>query len=531
MKRKLFNAASGTAILIALAAFVFTIGSCAGTPAPKREAGKQYTLTVLHTNDHHGTVLPNGGQAGLAERATFVKGARQANDNVLLLDAGDINTGSALSNMFKGEIDIKAYNMMGYDAVAFGNHEFDKDLALIETQMSQAEFPFISANVLKANGKPLGLPYIIKDYDGFRVGVFGLTTRRTLVIASPDKSLAFADEIETAKAMVGELRDKKKCDVVILLAHMGLTAETDKHVTSEKLAQAVPGIDLIIDGHSHTAMAEALFVGTTPIVSANEWGKFVGEARLTIVDGKISAFDWKPVKINAKDKIEYAADEAVAAMIAPYKAEADATMKEVIAEASALFEFGDRLSRKKEIALGNMVNDGAMWYFRTVLGKDPDFAFTNGGNIRAELPAGTLTREQITTVLPFDNWLYLTTMKGSDVLKLFEFIASIPQGAGAWAQVSAEARYTIDYTDPSGKGVLKNLTIRGQSVDPDKEYTFITNDYLMNGGDGYAVLKNNSGSYNTSTTLRDVIIAYAKEMKTLVPATDGRIAVIGGMTF
>jgi len=206
-------------------------------------------------------------------------------------------------------------------------------------------------------------------------------------------------------------------------------------------------------------------------------------------------------------------------------------MKEVIAEASAPFEFGDRLSRKKEIALGNMVNDGAMWYFRTVLGKDPDFAFTNGGNIRAELPAGKLTREQITTVLPFDNWLYLTTMKGSDVLKLFDFIASIPQGAGAWAQVSAEARYTIDYTDPSGKGVLKNLTIRGQSVDPDKEYTFITNDYLMNGGDGYAVLKNNTGSYNTSTTLRDVIIAYAKEKKTLVPATDGRIAVIGGMTF
>jgi len=99
MKRKLFNAASGTAILIALAAFGFTIGSCAGTPAPKLEAGKQYTLTVLHTNDHHGTVLTNGGQAGLAERATFVKGARQANDNVLLLDAGDINTGSALSNI------------------------------------------------------------------------------------------------------------------------------------------------------------------------------------------------------------------------------------------------------------------------------------------------------------------------------------------------------------------------------------------------------------------------------------------------
>ena len=93
-----------------------------------------------------------------------------------------------------------------------------------------------------------------------------------------------------------------------------------------------------------------------------------------------------------------------------------------------------------------MVNDAAMWYVTSVMGKKADFAFTNGGNIRTELPKGDITREQITTVLPFDNWIYLTTMKGSSVIKLFEFIASIPQGAGAWAQVSAEARYTIDYS-------------------------------------------------------------------------------------
>ncbi len=172
-----------------------------------------------------------------------------------------------------------------------------------------------------------------------------------------------------------------------------------------------------------------------------------------------------------------------------------------------------------------------MWYVKEVLKKDADFAFTNGGNIRTELPAGKITREQIATVLPFDNWIYLTKMKGSEIINLFTFIASLPQGSGAWAQVSAEARYTIDYTADIKKGELKDLTIKGKAVDPNAEYTFVTNDYLMGGGDGYVVLKNNIEAYNTSTTLRDVVTAYAQYKKTLVPATDGRITVIGGMTF
>lgn len=517
-----------TGILLALA-LAIVLPSCAGTPAVKREAGKTYTLTVLHTNDNHGAVLPTGGLAGQAERATFIAGERAAGGNVLLLDAGDINTGSALSNMFKAEIDINAYNMMKYDAVAFGNHEFDGTLALLETQMKQAQFPFISANIKRADGSYLGTPYIIKNYDGIRVGVFGLTTLRALVIASPDKSLKFINEIDAAKEMVETLRTKEKCDLVIAVTHLGMTEEVTGHVTSVKLAESVPGIDLIVDGHSHTALTEAKYVGTTPIVQANEWGKFVGKATISVVDGAVTSFVWAPVAINAKDKITYAADPAVAAMIAPYKAKADLTLKEVVAETTALFEFGDKLSRKKEIALGDMVNDGTMWYFKEVLGKEADFAFTNGGNIRAELPAGKITRENVTTVLPFDNILYLTKMKGSDVIALFEFIASVKQGAGAWAQVSSEVRYTIDYASDPAKGTLKDLTIKGKAVDPNAVYTFVTNDYLMGGGDGYVVLKNNIDAYNTSTTLRDVIIAYVQNQKVLTPATDGRITVIGGM--
>jgi 5'-nucleotidase / UDP-sugar diphosphatase len=517
-----------TTAIILMTALI--LSGCASGPQA-RIPGKAYTITVLHTNDHHGTILPSGGQGGLAERATFIKGVRAAGGSVLVLDAGDINTGSALSNMFKAEIDIKAYDMIGYDAVAMGNHEFDNPLSVLETQMKLAKFPFLSANITRADGKYLDKAYIVKEYEGARVGVFGLTTLRTLKIASPDKSLSFKSEIDTAKEMVKLLRETEKCDIVILVGHLGIVEEEKGQITSEALANAVSGIDLIIDGHSHTAMTEARLVNKTPIVSANEWGKFVGKATFTVVDGKVQTLGWEPVQINKKDTITYAADAEVAAMIAPYKAKADLTLKEVVAETADLFEFGDRLSRKKEIALGDMVNDGAVWYAKSVLGKNVDFAFTNGGNIRAELPKGKITREQITTVLPFDNWIYITTMTGAQVNSLFEFIASLPQGAGAWAQVSAEVRYTIDYSKDAAKGTLKDLTIHGQPVDPNATYSFITNDYLMGGGDGYTVLKKNVAAYNTSTTLRDVIIAYAQNQKILVPKTDGRIKIIGGMTF
>lgn len=532
---KLFRYAPGV-IAFALA---LVLSSCAGAPAVDAATGasraanastKTGEIAIINTNDSHGAILPVDGSGGLAERASFIASTRKEHPSTLVLDAGDINTGTALSNMFEGEIDVKAYGMMGYDAVAFGNHEFDRPLARLKAQIKSAKFAFVSSNVRTRDGKYLGKPWIIKDYGDIRVGIFGLTTRRTPVIAKPDASLEFADEIESARAAVRELRTGKGCDVVIALTHLGLVEETDGHVTSEDLAREVDGIDLIVDGHSHTFLDAPRIAGKTPIVTAGEFGKFAGTGIMRVENGKVSSFEWKPVAINAKGSTPYPPDPAVAAMIAPYRAKAEASLKEVIAEATATFEFGDRLSRKKEIALGDMVTDGAMWYASTALGNKADFAFTNGGSIRAEIPAGTITREKIATVLPFDNWLYLAQMKGSDVIRLFEFIASIKQGAGAWAQVSAEVRYTIDYTANAELGTLKGLTIGGKPVDPAATYTVVTNDYVLSGGDGYAIMQSAFDAYNTSTTLRDAIIAYAKEKKSLTPVTDGRISIVGGMS-
>jgi len=233
------------------------------------------------------------------------------------------------------------------------------------------------------------------------------------------------------------------------------------------------------------------------------------------------------VAINTNDSKPFAPDAEVAALIAPFKEKADLSLKEVVGEAADTFIFGNRLTRYQETAIGNMICDANAWYFRSVYNQDIDFAFHNGGNIRAELPKGKLTREQILTVLPFENYLYIASLKGSEILELFSFIASIPQGNGGFPQFSKEVRYTLDVPNKA----IRDLTIRGAPVDPNKTYRFCTNDYLLAGGDGYTVLTKAGDQFNTSLLLSYVVIEYINSQSGIItPSTDGRINVIGGVT-
>ena len=514
-----------------LIALTLLVGCAGGAKPVKREAGKTYELVILHTNDHHGSVLSNDGRGGLAERAAFVKTVRATNANVLLVDAGDLNTGPALSNMFDAEPDILSYNLIGYDAVTFGNHEFDGTQAKLEKQIAQAQFPFVSSNIKTADGTFLGgNRYLVKDYEGFRVGLIGITTLRTLSMASPThfvSNINFLPEIDAARDAVAILRDREKVDIVIALTHIGDVKEYPDHVTSPELAAAVPGIDIIVDGHSHTKFDAPKWAGETYIVSSNEWGKYVGQGKLFIVDGRLVRFDWAPVEINNKDNQAYAPDAQVAALLAPFIARAEASLKEVVGEAADTFVFGNRLTRYQETSLGNMITDANAWYFRTVYNQNIDFAFHNGGNMRAELPKGPLTREQILTVLPFENYLYIVSLTGSQILELFDYIATIPQGNGAFPQFSKEVRYTIDIPNKT----ISGLTIGGAPVDRNKTYRFCTNDFLLAGGDGYTVLTKAQDPFNTSLLLSYVVIEYINSQSGIItPSTDGRMTVIGGVT-
>jgi len=502
----------------------FLLAGCAGTARPvQREAGRSYELVLLHTNDHHGTVLPANSRGGLAERATFVEQVRAAHSNVLLLDAGDMNTGTALSNMFAAEPDILAYNMMGYDAMAVGNHDVSYGRERFEMQQALADFPIFASNVMDGRNFLGGRQYLVQDFDGFRVGIFALTTIRTREIAGGGTFVAglnFMREIEAARSAVDLLRNRERVDIVIALTHIGDVRESDAQVRSPDLAAAVPGIDIIVDGHSHTRMAQPLRVGDTLIVSAHERGGIVGKAVISIVDGAIAGFDWEPVEI-----VGFAPQPQVASMLAPFVAGAEAALSEVVGYAASEFYFGNRLPRYQETAIGNLVSDGLAWFIRDVFNQSIDFAFTNGGNIRAPLPAGNMTRGDILTVLPFENFLYVVSLTGAEIIELFDFIATIPQGAGGFPQFSADVRYTLNI--PEGR--IEGLTIGDAPVDPSRTYRFATNDFLLSGGDGYVALTRSTEPFSTSMLFSDVVIDYIQSMGgPVVPATDGRMVVIGG---
>lgn len=484
-------------------------------------------LILLHTNDHHGAILPSNGLGGLAEIGSVIKGIKDVNPNVILVDAGDINTGSALSNMFKAKPDILAYNIMGYDAVVFGNHEFDRTLEELKKQISIAKFPFVSSNIINKDSSFLGgNRYIVKKYGDIKVGIFGITTAHTKVVANPDTSLIFLDEIASAGKVIDILRGKEKVDIVIALTHLGDIKESKTSPTSKELAAAVKGIDIIVDGHSHTYMEKPLkvYTGTsakkdsTWIVSANEWSKYLGYGKLTVQNKRLVGFSWAPIKIGANDSIT--------GMLKPYIEKADSAFKKVIGTAKETFIFGNRLPRYQETALGNMICDANAWYLKEN-GKAVDFVLHNGGNIRTELPKGNITQERILTILPFDNYLYTASMSGKDIIKLFNFIATIPQGAGGFPQLSGNVRVTIDKT--KGSGVVKELTIGGKPIDSTRVYTFGTNGYTLNGGDDYEIMKTASNTYDLSLVLSYVVTEYIKAKDSINPLTDGRITIIGGV--
>ncbi len=493
--------------LILLLAIAF---SHVGAAAPQTTE-----LVILHTNDTHGHPLnffdnPAPDVGGLPARATLVQQIRAEYQNVLLLDAGDFNTGRPESNFFKAEPEIIGYNYMGYDAVTLGNHEFDNPLEVLANQMKAAKFPFLSANVKDKTGNLIAEPYLIKKFKGFKVAVFGLTTKTSEIVATPEnvKELVFEDEVKTAQALVPALR--KKADIVIALVHMGIDA-TDE-TGARRLAKMVPGIDLIVDGHSHTQLNEPLYINNIPIVQAKHWGLYLGKGIMTIEKKKVTGFRWELVPINLKEKVknpdgssglkyigaEIKEDQALLELLKPYAAKVDQVLSEVIGVAEELFPQG--AVRKEETALGNLVADSMLWQTRNL---NTDFAIQNGGGIRADLPAGTITKKTIYEILPFDNSIVVVTIKGADLLPLFDFIATTP-GKGAFPQVSEGVSFTIN----TATGKCEDVLVKGKPIDPDKIYRIATNSFMAIGGDGYQAFVKAIERYDTSMFQRDACIEY-----------------------
>ena len=502
-------------------------------------SSNEIKLVIVHTNDTHGHPVkfdnyPDNNVGGIPARTTFINELKKNYENVLVLDAGDLNTGRPESNFFRAEPDIIGYNYAGYDAIALGNHEFDNSLEVLKKQIKQAKFPFLSANVKTKNGKYVGKPYMIKRYKGLNVAVFGLTTKETTIVGNPEyiKDLVFEDEVATAQKLVPSLR--KKADIVIALVHMGIYENDDEG--SKWLAKNADGIDLIIDGHTHTMMEKPVYINNTPIVQAWQWGLVLGKGVFTVNNRKIESFDWESIPVNLKEKVKNAEgkdeskfidkeikeDPVLSDQLSKYVDEVENILSEKIAESGALFPNGD--VRRQETALGDLVADSMLWYVKNL---GVDFAIQNGGGIRTDLPEGEIRKKNIYEIVPFDNSTVVLTLKGNDIKKLFEFIATIPQGKGAFPQVSEGVSFTINYNT----GMCEDILINGSPIDDNRTYKIATNSFMATGGDGYEIFKKTTESYDSSMFQRDVLIEYLKTMKTkIVPEIKNRIKVIGSKT-
>jgi 5'-nucleotidase/UDP-sugar diphosphatase len=474
--------------------------------------GKVYKLTILHTNDHHGRFWPNkDGELGLAPRATLIQRLREEiqkdGGHVLLLDAGDVNTGVPQSDLQDAEPDFKGMALLGYDVMALGNHEFDKPLATIMKQREWGGFPFISANIYNKETNERVFPsHIVKEVDDLKVTIFGLTTEDTPVKSNPKntKDLKFIPMLDEAKALVPVLR--KDTDVLIALTHVGHYvneahgADAPGDVT---LARNVNGIDLIVGGHTQKPLFQPDIQNGSIIVQAAEWGKYVGRVDLEVLDGKVTLIEAKLIPVNLKDsQIKIEADSYVESVLRPFKEKGDASLLIDLGTADAEFVGVRDVVRSQETNLGNLVT---MAYKTKV---KADLSITNSGGLRYSIMPGKVTYESVLMVLPFAGELAIAELNGQELKTYLEFVIfNLTAGSGAFPQMSG-----VDIIANRETKKITSLKINGKDVCPVKKYVVALPDFIAGGGDKYPVLAFRRTGFVDADILKDYVLT-VKDLK------------------
>lgn len=473
-------------------------------------------LVILHTNDTHARILEGKSDGmGFAKLLTEITQVRAENPNVLLLDAGDTLHGQTFASLNKGENMVKLLNLMKYDAMTPGNHDFNYGQDQLLTLAGKMSFPLISANIKKTDGTRLLTPSLIKEMNGLKVGIFGLSTPETAYKTHPNNvtGLTFADPIAEAKAMVAELQDQT--DIIVCLSHLGL--DEGSEFTSKKVAEAVPGIDVIVDGHSHTVLKDGLKVGDTLIGQTGDYDKSLGVIELTFADGKVATS--KASLFTKEQGALLTPDAAMATLIADLDKE-NKVITDVKVGTTAVALDGERGKvRRGETNLGNLITAAMLD------ATGAEVAFTNGGGIRASIDAGDITRGEVITVLPFGNYVVVKTVTGQDLLDALELgISKYPEENGPFPHV-AGMTYSFDAGKPAGSRLL-SATAKGAPIDPKGNYVLATNDFMAAGGDGYTMFADNKiqGEF---PALDEILATYIGKSGAVSPVTDGRVKIVG----
>lgn len=501
-------------VLLILLISVLLSGLTGASAAESRDAdlSAAIRLTIVHTNDTHSRVKEGDG-IGFAKISTIIKDIKSENPNTLVLDAGDTLHGQTFATLTRGESIIRIMNEIGYDAMTPGNHDFNYGYERLLELNELADFPILTANITKEDGGSLLDAYVIIEIAGLRVGIFGLSTPETSYKTHPNnvKGLTFEDPVEAAKEIIEALDDET--DIIIALAHLGMDeASVD---TSIKVAEEVEGIDLIIDGHSHTVLEQGQKVGDTLIVSTGEYDKNLGVVDIYYQDGEIISAAARLIGMESASEIT--ADEMIVSTTETIESEQEELLSQVVGSTSVALEGAREKVRTGETNLGNLITD-AMVYLTGA-----DCALTNGGGIRASIDAGDITKGEIITVLPFGNYIVTKKVTGADIKAALEHgTKAYPEPLGGFPHVSG-IKYVIDIGRQAGDRVV-NITVNGQPLDLNKEYVLATNDFMAAGGDEYTMFADDP-ILNEYSSLDEAVIAYIQAKGSVSPGVEGRVTV------
>ena len=525
-------------LLLALAMMV----SLSVTASAAEEDAKplEGQIVILHTNDVHGAI------GSYAKVAALKQSFQDAGAYTLLLDAGDYIQGDPTVSVSQGKTAVELMNLAGYDAATIGNHEFDYGYPNFKEVTKDAKFPVISANVLY-NGKAENAHTVFTADSGEKIGVFGLTTPESGTKAHPAKIQgvtfpAGKDMFAIAEAEVKALEDEG-CDYIVCLSHLGIDDES-KGNRSIDLLEAVEGIDVLIDGHSHSTIDKvaeaagetvesmepqgAVITGETPVVYGEEGktlvtstGTKLANVGVVVLSEEAAFARSVPVESIAVDGVKEISDRAAA-----IQKQIDDDYGAAFAKTEVLLNGEkDPGNRTEETNLGDLITDALVWG-AAKNGEEVDGAVTNGGGIRAPIAAGDITKKDVNTVLPFGNTLSIVKVTGAELLEALEASTfSTPEAIGGFPQVSG-IEFTVDtakefdagdlypgstYHKPASINRVAISSVGGKDFDEKATYSIATNDFMAAGGDTYYAFASAKTNYDLGLPMDEVLMDYIKE--------------------
>jgi len=541
-------ALAGCVVALAFAAVVFR----SDVAAPARAH-----VVILGTTDMHGRVFPidyytnKYDNVGIAKVATLVKEARKSDPDLVLVDSGDTIQGTPLEyfhnkkNNAPPDPMMLAMNALHYDSMAVGNHEYNFGLKVLEKARSEAKFPWLSANSYnKGSATTHYTPYIVKEVQGVRIGVLGLTTPGIPNWENvPNyEGLEFKETVSEAKKWVPILREREKVDVVVITMHMGIEedlrtgtpnpAQVSNENAAIAIARQVPGIDVILMGHTHRDVP-SLVVNGVLLTQANRWASHV--ARVDLYLEKDTSGRWHVVAKSARtipvtEKTEI--DPEIVELGKPYDKETQDWLGRAIGESPE--ELTARDGRFKDTAIIDLIQRVQLEAGRA------DVSLAAAFNLSARIPKGQVTVRDIAGLYEYENTLVTIELTGRQLKDALEHSARyfreyqpgktldelVDQRIPGYNFDMAEGvTYEIDLKKPFGQRI-QNLKFKGQMLSPTQKLRVVTNNYRVNGGGGFTMYKDAPVIYRSSEEVRELIIDWVERHKNIPTAADNNWRIV-----